>query len=367
MHLVKKLIFIFFIGLLVAPSVSLSVEKKKSKKEIRAELKKKRKYENEMRSSQRAMWIAHVLRQKKESKRIDDLKLDFLKIPVFLIPKAESFRPLVKLNIKYKRSGWSLFDSSGEALKKSNNSDDYVLYAYLNSRISTVELKAQGPSKDDLQSEKIYLFAPEAREFRTVAVFNSVQFFVGHTYLNYKQKSVGNYIANSLLLGAKYISPEKGEKLGYLADVSSTVYTYDSSPIQRSSNFLEGRVAATYKTKLFNDPKKRSRLFAGVSTINLFSLGSSFGFRGLFGPNLGLRTEFYKTAVHSYTAELQYTPYELDDPLGERGVKLSFEWNKNLDTTRRAQVGLSYANHEFGSGVDEFSAHLLNLFFSLSF
>lgn len=340
---------------------------KQAKKEIKKALKEKRIYEKEMRSSQRAMWIAHVLRQKKESQRIPELSLEFLKIPVFLIPKADSFRPLVQLKLNFKKKGWKLLDSSGQPIRKAKGANEYILYAYLNSRISTVDLIAKGPEKGQEQLEKIYLFAPEAREFKTSAVLNSVQFFVGHTYLNYRQRSVGKYVANSLLLGAKYMSPEKGEKIGYLADVSSTVYTYDSSPIQRSANFLEGRAAATYKLKLFKDPQKRSRVFAGVSTINLFSLGSAFGFSGLYGPNLGLRTEYYKTGVNSYTAELQFTPYEFKDPLAERSLKLSLEWNKNLDSTRRAQLGLSYANHEFTAGVDEFSAHLLSVYFSLSF
>ncbi len=356
----KSFFIICFLFVASSPSSALGQKKepKKSKEEI--------KEEKQMRKSQRAMWVAHVLREKKEERQIKDLKIDNLKVPVFLIPKAESFRPLVKLKLEYNKEGWSLFDSTGAKIRRAEAGDEHSLYAYLNSRVSTVNITAKGPNEEE-SKETIYIFAPEAREFKTVRVFNSMQFYVGHSYLVYRQGSVGRFVSQSLLLGAKYISPEKGGKIGYLADVSSTVYTYDSSPIKRTSNFLEGRAALTYKKKLFKNPQLRSRFFAGVSTINLFSLGSQFGFNGLFGPNLGLRTEYYKSGVNSYSAELQYVPYEYEDPISERTLKLSLEWTKNLNNTRRAQLGFSYANHEFTSGADSFSADLVSLYFSMSF
>lgn len=333
-------------------------EKKAAKEKIEEE--------KVLRKSQRAMWIAHILRQKKDAHKISDLNFEFKKVPVFLIPKAESFRPLVKLNLTFEKEDWELFNNDGTVVKKSEDGKERVIYAYLNSRISTVPLTAKGPDGEE-EAETIYLFAPEAREFKTVAVFNSVQFFLGHTYLSYKQKSFGTFISNSLLVGVKYISPEKGKKRGYLADASSTIYTYHSSPLKRSANFLEGRAAATYKVKVFKDPKYRSRIFAGLGTINLFSLGASLGFSGLFGPNLGMRTEYYKTGVTSYGFEFQYMPYEFKNPLSERTFKLSAEWTKNLNNTRRAQLGLSLANHQFESGVDEITANMVSLYFGMSF
>lgn len=326
-----------------------------------------RKEEKRIKRSQKAMWIAHVLREKEKTNRMEGLDIELLKIPVFLVPKAESFRPLVKLNLKFIREGWTLLDSTGSEVRKTKDkANEYVVYAYLNSRISTIKLSAAGPEKGEA-NETVYLFAPEAREFKTVSVFSSIQYFVGHTYLVYRQASSGRFTSQSLLLGAKYLSPEKGKKIGYLADLSSTVYTYAASPLSRTFNFLEARAALTYKVKLFKDPKYRTRITAGLGTINLFSIGTAVGFSGLYGPNFGLRTEYYKSGVSSYALDFQYMPYEFKDPVSERTLKLSIEWTKNLDNLRLAQLGFSYSNHSFTSGVDQIDADMASVYFSLSF
>ncbi len=362
-----RLFLKIYILIIVMGSLQVSIVAEAKKSRAPKKSKEVIKEERRIKRSQRAMWIAHVLREKNKSKRIKELDIELLKVPVFLVPRAESFRPLVKLKFKFKKEGWGLVDAEGSPLRKvKDKNDEYLIYAYLNSRVSTVELTALGPDKAELK-ETVYLFAPEAREFKTTSVFSSIQYFAGHTYLVYRQASSGRFVSQSLLLGVKYLSPEKGRKRGYLADLSSTVYTYSASPVQRTFNFLEGRVAATHKIKLFKDPKYRTRLSAGLGTINLFSLGSAVGFSGLYGPNFGVRTEYYESGVNSYSFEFQFMPYEFKDPLSERTLKLAFEWTKNLDNLRLAQLGLSYSNHSFVSGVDQVDADLLSIYFSLSF
>jgi hypothetical protein len=339
--------------------------KETPKKAVKKPKKKLTKEEKQVKKSQKAMWIAHVLREKKESKKI--LKLDVVqtKVPVFLVPQNESFRPLVKLTFRHPDEGVKLLDANRIPIRYNEATKNYSLYAYLTSRVNTVKILAQGPGAEK-QEETLYLFAPEAREFKTVNVFDSIQFTLGHTYLEYEQTTLGTYTAQSLMVGAKYLSPEKGMKLGYFGEIFSTIYSYTASPINESAQFLEARAGFTYVKKLFKNPRYRSRLSLGVSTINLFSL-ADLGFSGLFGPNLGLRTEFYKSGKNSFALDLHYTPYEIDDLFGERSIKMSLDWNRNLNNLRRSQIGFSYSDHTFTSGFESLEARLLSVYYSLSF
>lgn len=316
--------------------------------------------------SRKALWVAHVLRQKTEGKSLKNLELVSDRLPVYLVPQGESFRPLVKLRLNYNRPGWQLYLSDKDPVRKSNNNNEYTVYAYLRSRISTITMTTVGPS-NEIESETFYMFAPEAREYKMVSIFDSVLFTVGHTYLVYRQTTFGTFVSQSLLVGAKFISPEKGYDWGYFADASMSVFTYTSSPSKESPQFFDARAGASYLVKVFDDPKYRSRFTLGASTINLFSFGSPFGFSGLYGPNMGFRTEFYMNANHSYAAELQLAPYEFADFLTERTIKISFDFNKNLNNLRRGQIGLSYANHYFSSGSERIRSDQLNIYGSLSF
>lgn len=363
----KSLLLIVCFNLVFFPDAVFAKSDKASKKEEqKKELDKKtEKKSKKVEESRRALWLAHVLREREPQKQIEELGVKGDKLPVFLVPSQPTFKPLVKLEFVYPKVGWTLFDAEGQPLPSSGVENEYLLYAYLRSRISTVELKAVGPNEKE-QKEIVYLFAPEAREFKSRSLFDSILFVFGHTYMVYRQETFGTFVSQSALIGARYYSPEKGNRFGLLGDIYSTIYTYDSSPIDRNTHFLEARLAGTYAVKIFKNPKARSRVSLGASTINLFGFGSEFGFSGLFGPNIGLKTEYFRDSRDSIRAEIQYALYD-DDPLEERSVKLSLDWNRNLSNLRRAQVGISYSNHKFTSDSDEVSADLTSVYFSLSF
>ncbi len=322
----------------------------------------------ELNKSKKAIWLAHILRDRGSKNKIQNLLVSPYQVPVFLVPSEKSFKPLVKLQFRYNRPGWGLYDIYGKSLSKGEAKDSQYVYAYLKSRISTIDILAVSPD-NQTEKERIYLFAPEAREFTTVSIFDSVLFSLGHAYLEYKQSSSGftKYTSQSLLLGARYLSPEKGKRIGYFGEFFTTVHTYESSPIDRSSNFLEARVGATYSAKVFKNPRSRSRVTFGLNTINLYSLGGGLGFSGLFGPNIGLRTEYYKSSRDSIATELQYTNYEIAKPFSERSIKVSVDYNRALKNLRKAQIGFSFSSNEFSEGLEEISANLLSVYFSLSF
>jgi len=360
--MLKTGFFVFYIVIFAMCGSSWAQEASPVSKKPKKKLTKE---EKQIKKSQKAMWIAHVLRDKKSDKKIEQLNIVQTKVPVFLVPQNDNFRPLVKLTFTYPDEQAKLLDANRLPIRYNAATKKYSLYAYLTSRVNTVKILSQGPG-DNKKEETLYLFAPEAREFKTVNVFDSIQFTLGHTYLEYEQTTLGKYTSQSLMVGAKYISPEKGKRLGYYGEIFSTIYAYTASPINESAQFLEARAGMSYAKKLFKNPKYRSRFTLGVSTINLFSL-ADLGFSGLFGPNFGLRTEFYKSGKNSYAVDLQYTPYELGDLLEERSLKVSLDWNRNLKNLRRMQLGLSYSDHTFSSGFESLEARLLSIYGSLSF
>ena len=355
---IKGFFLIFMLSAAALPPLAYSKERPK----------KLTKEEKQIKKSQKAMWIAHILRQKKSENIISELSLVQDKVPVFLVAQNETFRPLVKLNFSLRDKEWKLFDSNRLPLRYNEATKRYSLYAYLNSRVNTVDLVAEN-SQGEKKKETLYLFAPEAREFNTVNIFDSILYTIGHSYLEYEQSFFGTYVAQSLLIGLKYLSPAKGQKWGYYGEAFSTIYNYEVSPIDDNANFLEARLGLTYSKKLFKSPRWRSRFMLGLNTVNLFSL-QDFGFSGLFGPNLGVRSEFYKSGKNSFAFEFQYTPYDFGDLIDERTAKISLDWNRNLKNLRRAQIGLSYSDHTFtstGSAKEQLKARLLSVYYGLSF
>ncbi len=364
----RNLIFYIILALPLNFSLDLSLNLNQALAQVDATKNPSQKPEKppKILKSQKLMWVAHILRDKGADKKLDGLEILAEQVPVYLVPQEENFRPLVKMKINYNKPGWTLFLNDKEPVRKVNELGEHIVYAYLRSRISTMSITAVGP-KRETQTETLYLFAPEAREYKMVSVFDSVLFTVGHSFLVYRQSSFGTFVSQSLLLGAKYISPEKGYNLGYFADSYITAYTYTSSPIKESPQFFEARAGLSYLIKMTKNPKYRTRFTLGASTVNLFSFGSPFGFSGLYGSNLGVRTEFYRSAKNSYAGELQITPYDYSDPFAQRSVKLSVDWNYNLSNLRRAHYGMSYTNHMFSQDNEKINSDQLNLYFSLSF
>ena len=321
--------------------------------------------EKEVYKSKQALWVAHILRDR-SAINLKELSLDVDKLPVYLVPQGENFRPMVKLKLKYNKPGWKLFLSDKDPVKATGVEGEYVVYAYLRSRISTLFITAVGPNNERV-SETFYMFAPEAREFKMVSLFDSMFFTLGHSYMIYRQTSFGTFVSQALLVGAKYFTPEKGYRLGYFGEANLTLFTYTSSPIKENPQFFEARGGLSYLVNFTKNPKLRSRLTLGAGTINLFSLGAPFGFSGLYGLNLGLRTEFYKSAKRSFGAEVYITPYDFSDPLSERTAKFSFDITDNLNNLRRIQYGLSYSSHKFSESIENINADQFNAYVSLSF
>lgn len=328
-------------------------------------LAKDEKFQQKVLQAQKAVWLCHILRQKSEDKLITQMKFKTLKTPVFMVPSEEGMRPLVRLLVEFNEPGWKLFVGNKVPVRSTSDPNIYTVHAYLNSRISEVTFVAQ--NEDGEKVETVYLFAPEAREYKITSPFDSVAFSLGYGNIIYEQTSYGIFNGKNLLIGVNYLSPEKGNKWGILADFQISFFTFQSEPEYLNPQVYEADAQLTYKVKLFSSPLWRSRLMAGVSTVGMYSHGADFGFSNLYGPSLSLRSEYYQSRNFSYSFEFTYATYDKISLTEDRAFKVKPAINFNLSNLRKMNLELAYSNHTFVSGFEEVVLELLGLNLGLSF
>lgn len=326
-----------------------------------------KKLQKKVQQSQQAIWVAHILRQRPKEKKIEGLEFKGEKIPVFLLPHKDSFRPLVKIKPRFQQEGWKLYVGKNTPAKPSGEEGEYVVYAYLNSRISEIQFLARNEN-GETRREKVYIFAPEARQFKQVSAFKSVSYNIGFSKLFYEQTTFGVFTASSLVLGLSYLTPEKGSKWGMIGDFDITVMTLDSEPIDHNPQFYEGLIAGTYQYKIFKkDPRWRSRLIAGIGTSGLISHGSPFGYSGLAGIDLGVRSEYFKNRTESYIIEGHYMTYDGISLTQDRAFSIEGKWRFNHENLRQTVVGLRMVTHKFQVSFEEIEVDFISLSGSFTF
>ncbi|MEZ4872279.1 MAG: hypothetical protein R2827_08550 [Bdellovibrionales bacterium] len=335
------------------------------KRESAKELARQKELSEKVKSTQKAIWVAHVLRRKHEEQKISGLQFVSNRVPVFLLPKEDTFKPLVVLKAKFERPGWQLLLGKDTPANSSGVPGEFAIYAFLNSRISQVQFTARSP-EGEVERETVYIFAPEANEFKMVSAMDSFLFRAGWANLFYEQTSFGVFNAETLLLGTSYISPERGEPWGWLFDAELTVGTLSSTPIDLNPQFYEMRFGITYALKLFDLQRTRSRMIYSISTMGLVSHGSPFGFGGLFGPSVGVRTEYFTSQSESFFGEIFLTGYDVDI-VSERSIGTALTWRKNLENTRQFSLSLKYSNHNFTTAIEEVIIDYFSVSGSFSF
>lgn len=308
---------------------------------------------------QKELWFAHILRTRNTGSKIEGLEIPHKQIPVWMIPKGQSIRPLVRLKASLKDPSWRLFVGPNIPANPGGKEGEYLVYAFLNSRVSEVYFEARSP-RGEVQKEIVYIFAPEAQEFKITSPLDAITVDVGVSQLVYIQSSFGVFTSESALLGLKYMTPENRSGWGVLANARMTVLTLSSSPIDANPQMVEGSFNMTKSHKIFGNPLIRSRLLFGVNTLSVLSHGSDFGFDFLPAPNLGVRSEFFYNARSSYAAEVHFIPY-LGIFEGEFGYNLMVSWNTTFRDTDRFSFSATYSNYAFQSGVEDITVGLLGL------
>lgn len=312
-----------------------------------------------------AKWTAYLLRQKNVNKQISGLEIPDKKVKVFYVVKGEEAKPLVKISVKYPEELGKLYLIGGTPVKKNPESGLYEIYLYLNSRISEVTIISKLKNKQN--SERIFVYAPEVQGKKISKMFDSILFNFGLAHIGYEQTSFGIFTADTLLLGASYITPESGRKLGFMADFDITVLTTKSEPLEQNPQFYNALVAATYAKKLYEDPRTRSRFVGGVRSMGLVSHGSPFGFKGLLGADIGVRTTYFLNRKDSFVFETHYVSYEGIGLDKDRGLVLELAWFRNLETLRQVRFNFTAETHNFVKGLEVIDLEFLTLGAAISF
>jgi len=310
-----------------------------------------------------SVWTAHIIRAKKN--RIDSLNLIDKKVPVYLVAYDESFRPYLKIVGQYSRKGWTISLENSSPLSLSPKGY-FEINTYLNGRLSKVALEANGPSGES-EKETLYVFSPQAREMVSNNYFKNTGFKVGHSYLDFSQSSFGNLISQSLYLEFNHSKRFKKSNFGYALSVGSTVYTYHSSPIPRSSNFIDSQLLMTYAPSGAVSSRFSHSFAFGAKNINLISLGEGLGFSGLIGAQSEWHLKYFVNSSNSLNFEIGGATYSLSDLSGSRSLEGSFSWTRNLDNQRMLDIGLKYQNVKFSQDNDEVSIGLTTVYIGSTF
>lgn len=308
-------------------------------------------------------WLASVLREESSPNFLEHIEIQQKELPVFMVPKGESFRPLVRLRIQNKDPQETLFVGGREPKKEQNIS---IVYAYLTSRVSEIVLESRS-LKGTARQEKIYVFAPEASEYKVKSPFNAIFVSLGVGQLSYTQSSFGTFVSQSAVGGISYISPQKNGRWGYLGEAQFSLYTFNSTPIRRNPQFIDGRIGVTMKTSLLKSPKFRTRLFAGLSTSSLMPQGSPFGYSGLFAPNIGLRGEYFAGKDNSYIFEGYLSSYKDFQFFDERGLVLRGSYETTWSEFRRIRYSLQSSSHVFKQKFERLNLQMFMFLVGLTF
>ena len=294
---------------------------------------------------QKATWLAHVLRQK-NSPMISELEFPQTKLPVFMVQNKGTLRPLVELRGNYLREGWKLLIQEKSEVRKGARPNEFVIYAYLNSRINEVMLTAKGPD-GKIEKETVYLFAPEAMEFKLVSAWDAVLVSVGLASLSYYQNTYGQYYGTSMALSASYSSPEKWGAFGFTTDLDLTFMSIQSSPVDANPQLMEAKIDGTYLLPQGVNSFSRWKILAGSTFLTMQSSGSSFGFSTLIGAELGVHLDHFINKERSYFVDFRTALFNNPSLEDGRSINLSVGWSKMLSNLKRFEVSAELIDYAF--------------------
>ncbi|NQY99372.1 MAG: hypothetical protein HRT45_01725 [Bdellovibrionales bacterium] len=321
---------------------------------------------------ERALWVGYVFRREDQGPRVKDLDIPVTRTPVYLVPHGQIVRPLVNIKVTHPLGEGRTLFVNGVKLNTEQKPGTELqrgsLYVYLNSTISDIRVELKNAESKVVESESIYVFAPEARGLQVTSPFRSLFFKVGTAWLFYGQSSYGTFSANSLSLGLHYQSPERGQTWGLLGDADLTLFTYDSSPEDLNPQFYEAIFGVTKKSQLIKSPLWRSRWVFAANTVGVVAFGSPFGFSGLYGPTVGYKTEYYLNNKSSLGFDFYYTLYsELAITFqDDRTYELEGSFHYRTDTLNQYVFNVSYSNSEFAAGSERIELELLLFSFEFS-
>lgn len=314
--------------------------------------------------------IAYILRRRGDENRIKELELFDSTVPVVLIAKGSEIKPTIALHANFNRPGWKIFTQGSQGLQalqgsllKTNNENiqknapsqvrpnqqfnsEFTIYAHLLGRVSEVALTAIGPNGEK-QSEKVYIYAPNARAYHVVSAWDDLLLSAGLTTFSYAQTGFGAYESINALASIRYGTPDSDSILSFVASAEMTILAFASSPINTSPQIFEARGDVSIRPGPKPTGRLRSRILIGGTYLTMFSNGSPFGFSDLTAPEIGIQSRYIASFRDDWIGEIRYIPVGGITKVGQQGINLSIAWSKLLQDSRRLETGLTYSAYNY--------------------
>lgn len=230
--------------------------------------------------------LAHVIRQQGEE-LILGLSIVSNELVVEMVNHQSKIRPRVNLKFKYDRKDWQLYLQDQLLLEPNDQDGIITIPAFLNEKINEVSLFARGPH-GALQVEKIYIYAPEAREFEITEPWNVIHLETGLMFLSYKQQYYNEFKMFNTVIGAHVGTPEYKDRWSFKFDFNVAALNIQSNQEQYAPQLFQFN--GNINCKLQFDSLLNQYFFvqAGVNYFTMIANGSPFGVKDLVAPLVGL-------------------------------------------------------------------------------
>jgi hypothetical protein len=291
------------------------------------------------------VWTAHILREKDANLRLPDLYIHEAKVPIMLVAREGGFRSLVDVRGRFNRPGWMLYVGK-EPVRITTPEGDFSVPSYVFGKVSEVAFTAVGPNKQT-STERVFIYAPEAKEFKQVSPFDAILIGIGGGFLHYSQTGSVYFKSLTGLVYGKLNWPNTEAKYSVLVGAEATGVTLAAAPIEVGPQLVRGKVDFVYRRPKNSLSRWRMEYLLGLSYLTMISNGSPFGFSNLIAFQGGVRAHYTAGPKTSITLEARYIP--IKEPFGfeNKGMDLEFTWSRILPNVHRFDLGFSYYNFNY--------------------
>ncbi len=230
--------------------------------------------------------LAHVIRQQGEE-LILGLSIVSNELVVEMVNHQSKIRPRVNLKFKYDRKDWQLYLQDQLLLEPNDKDGIITIPAFLNEKINEVSLFARGPH-GALQVEKIYIYAPEAREFEITEPWNVIHLEAGLMFLSYKQQYYNEFKMFNTVIGAHVGTPDYKDRWSFKFDLNVAALNIQSNQEQYAPQLFQFNVTTNYKFQFETLLNQNFYAQLGVNYFTMIANGTPFGVKDLIAPLVGL-------------------------------------------------------------------------------
>lgn len=267
-------------------------------------------------------------------------------LPVKMVFQNNKMRPLVEIYVDFERAGWELTIDGVTPLLKTPFPYRYKLMAYLNGSVNEITFVANGPDNKQ-QKAKYFVVAPDAQDFEIVTPWDTMKFYLGGTYLTYRQTKMNDFYSWNALAGLAYRSPEARGKWGIAADVNLTAFRLASNQNNYGPQLVQGLGDLVYSVPWKISARDHWQALGGVSYMSVIKNGAPFGFVDLITPTIGFRVRRIIDTDSDWVLEGRYSFLGKGINFQENGWNLSLSKGWILPNLHRADLGVKIVDYQY--------------------